>query len=323
MTAPAPIPATTSASRFVAPVWLWSFVGAALVWGLSVAVAGQGAGGMLTTALAFSVFTVMVGLGQMAVVTLGPGNIDLSIPANIGLASAVAMKVMDGADGMIAVGLLAALGAGVAIGAFNYLLIWLLRIPPIIATLSASFIIQSVGISYGRGLQIKPPPAFTEFTLARIAGVPILFPAAVILSLLAGLVLHRTIYGRTVSATGQNMRAARLAGLAVGRTRLLTYILSGALAALCGALLAGFSGGSSLSMGREYLLASIAVVVLGGTSVAGGRAVVTGLWGGALFLFMISTLLNTAGFGSGLRDVLTGLIIIAAIAATGSREGTR
>lgn len=309
--------------KLVLPVWAWSFAGAAVVWALSVVVAGQGAVGMLTTALAFSVFTVMVGLGQMFVITLGPGNVDLSIPATIGLASAIAMKVMGGADGMVLAGLAAAVGAGVAIGLGNYLLIWLLRIPPIVATLSASFIIQSAGISYGRGLQMKPPPAFSDFALSRIAGVPILFPAAVVLSIAAAIVLRRTIYGRSVLATGQNMRAARLAGLSVGRTRLLTYVLSGALAALCGALLAGFSGGSSLSMGKEYLLASIAVVVLGGTSVAGGRANVPGLWGGALFLFMISTLLNTAGFGSGLRDVFTGLIIVGAIALAGSRDAAR
>jgi ribose transport system permease protein len=265
----------------------------------------------------------MVGLGQMFVITLGPGNVDLSIPATIGLASAVAMKVMDGQNSLILWGLLAALACGILIGGFNYLLIRLLRIPPIVATLSSSFIIQSVGISYGRGLQIKPPAALSDFTFSRFLGVPVLAIVAIALSVVAGIVLHRTIYGRTVLATGQNMRAARFAGLSVERTRLLTYVLSGALAALCGALLAGFSGGSSLSMGREYLLTSIAVVVLGGTSVAGGRANVPGLWGGALFLFMVSTLLNTAGFGSGLRDVFTGLIIVAAIAITGTRQALR
>ncbi|WP_233553377.1 ABC transporter permease [Teichococcus wenyumeiae] len=305
------------------PVWSWSFLAALLVWVLSFTIAGQGAGGMLVAALSFSAFTVMVGLGQMFVITLGPGNVDLSIPATIGLASAVAMKVMGGQDGMIAVGLLAALGCGLLIGGFNYLLIRLLRIPPIVATLSASLIIQSVGISYGRGLQIKPPPALTDATFARLLGVPVLAIAAIVLSVIAAILLQRTIYGRTVLAAGQNMRAAHFAGLSVERARLLTYILSGGLAALCGALLAGFSGGSSLSMGREYLLSSIAVVVLGGTSVAGGRANVPGLWGGALFLFMVSTLLNTAGFGSGLRDVFTGLIIVAGIAITGTRQALR
>ena len=305
------------------PVWLWSFLGALLVWVVSFTIAGQGASGMLVAALSFSVFTVIVGLGQMFVITLGPGNVDLSIPATIGLASAVAMKLMDGHNSFILVGLAGALACGIAVGGFNYLLIRLLRIPPIVATLSASFIIQSVGISYGRGLQIKPPSAFTDFTFARLMGVPVLAIAAIVLSILAGLLLHKTIYGRTVLAAGQNMRAARFAGLSVERARLMTYLMSGVLAALCGALLAGFSGGSSLSMGREYLLSSIAVVVLGGTSVAGGRANVPGLWGGALFLFMVSTLLNTAGFGSGLRDVFTGLIIVAAIALAGSREAPR
>ena len=119
---------------------------------------------MIQAALALSVFMVIVGIGQMFVITLGPGNVDLSLPANIGLASAVAMKVMDGSDAMILVGIAAALASGTAIGLANYLLIWALRIPPIIATLSASFIIQSIDISYGRGLQIKPPPGFAAFT---------------------------------------------------------------------------------------------------------------------------------------------------------------
>lgn len=145
---------------FLTRPWIWSYLGALLVWLAAIAFThGYGAGGMITAALALAVFCVITGVAQMFVITLGPGNVDLSLPANIGLASAVAMKVMHGSDAMIAAGLLAALVSGICIGIANYLLIWLLRIPPIIATLSASFIIQSVGISYGRGLQIKPPPA--------------------------------------------------------------------------------------------------------------------------------------------------------------------
>ncbi|RVD05140.1 ABC transporter permease, partial [Mesorhizobium sp. M7A.F.Ca.ET.027.02.1.1] len=131
----------TSVKSLLAKPWIWSFIGALLVWLATIAfTGGYGAGGMVTAALSLAVFTVIVGVGQMFVITLGPGNVDLSLPANIGLASAVAMKVMDGNDSMIAVGLLAALACGAAIGAANYLLIWALRIPPIIATLSASFI---------------------------------------------------------------------------------------------------------------------------------------------------------------------------------------
>ena len=93
--------------------WVWSFAGALLVWVAAIAyTGGQGAGGMATAALSLAVFTVIVGVGQMFVVALGPGNVDLSLPANIGLASAVAMKVMDGSDAMIAVGGLNEYAAG-------------------------------------------------------------------------------------------------------------------------------------------------------------------------------------------------------------------
>src|SRR5262249_30880648 len=130
--------------------WLWSYAGALAMWLIAIAfTGGQGAGGMLTAALALAQFTVIAGIGQMFVITLGPGNFDLWLPATIGLASAVAMKVMDGQDALVAIGLLAALATGAAIGAANYLLIRALAIPPIIATLSASFIIQSADISYG------------------------------------------------------------------------------------------------------------------------------------------------------------------------------
>src|SRR5580692_3314147 len=128
--------------------WIWSYLGAFLVWLAAIVFTrGYGAGGMLTAALALAVFSVIAGVAQMFVITLGPGNVDLSLPANIGLASAVAMKMMNGSDSLIAVGFLGALASGIGIGIFNYLLIWLLRIPPIISTLSASFIIQSAGIS--------------------------------------------------------------------------------------------------------------------------------------------------------------------------------
>ena len=97
--------------------WIWSFIGALLVWLAAIIfTGGHGAGGMITAALSLAVFTVIVGLGQMFVITLGPGNVDLSLPANIGLASAVAMKVMDGQDSRIAVGLLAALASVAMIG---------------------------------------------------------------------------------------------------------------------------------------------------------------------------------------------------------------
>lgn len=308
--------------RLLAHAWVWSFIGAGLVWLAAVAfTGGTGAGGMLTAALSLAVFTVIAGTGQMLVITLGPGNVDLSLPANIGLASAVAMKLMDGDDAWVLPGLLAALASGLAVGVANYALIRALRIPPIIATLSASFVIQSVDISYGRGLQIKPPDGFADFTNIQLAGVPLLALLTVLFAAAAGLLLHRTGFGRGISAIGQNMRAARLAGVPVERVRLATYALCGTLGGLDGALLAGYFRGANVDIGNEYLLASIAVVVIGGTSVAGGRGSVAGVWGGALFLVLLLTMLNTFGVSAGLRLVLTGLIIVAVVTAAGGRAG--
>ncbi|RWL21392.1 MAG: ABC transporter permease [Mesorhizobium sp.] len=308
----------------LAKPWIWSFIGALLVWLATITfTGGYGGGGMITAALSLAVFTVIVGVGQMFVITLGPGNVDLSLPANIGLASAVAMKVMDGNDAMIAVGLLAAVACGMAVGAANYLLIWALRIPPIIATLSASFIIQSIDISYGRGLQIKPPPGFANFTNWQILGIPVLAILTVLFTIGAAIALQRMIYGRSVLAIGQNIRAAWLAGVNVGRIRFLTYTLSGALGGLDGALLAGYFRGANVDIGNEYLLASIAVVVIGGTSVAGGKANVPGVWGAALFLVLLLTMLNTFGVSAGVRLLLTGLIIVGVITAAGGQKALR
>jgi ribose transport system permease protein len=302
--------------------WALSFVGAALVWlGAIAYTGGMGAGGMLTTALSLAVFTVIVGVGQMFVITLGPGNIDLSLPANIGLASAVAMKTMD--SGGVALGLAAAIGCGLAVGGANYLLIWALRIPPIIATLSSSFIIHSIDIAYGRGLQIKPPPGFADFTNIEFAGLPLLAILVGLFTLGAGVALSRTIYGRSVLAIGQNARAARFAGVKVEPIRFATYAMCGALAGLDGALLAGYFRGANVDIGDEYQLLSIAVVVIGGTSVAGGKANVPGVWGGALFLVLLQTMLNTYGVSAGLRLLLTGLIIVAIIAAAGGEKPGR
>lgn len=315
---------TAAVRSLLSRPWIWSFVGAGLVWLAAAAfTGGYGAGGMLTAALSLAVFTVIVGVGQMFVITLGPGNVDLSLPANIGLASAVAMKTMAGDDGRLALGLSAALLCGLLVGVANYLLIWALRIPPIIATLSASFIIQSVDISYGRGLQIKPPPGFADFTNIQWFGVPLLAILTILFAIAANVALHRTIWGRSVTAIGQNIRAARLAGVRVEPVRFATYALCGALGGIGGALLAGYFRGANVDIGNEYLLASIAVVVIGGTSVSGGDANLPGVWGGALFLVLLLTMLNTFGVSAGVRLVATGLIIVAVITAAGGEKRAR
>lgn len=313
--------AAAFANSLLRKPWIWAYIGAVAVWlGTAIFTMFQGSGEVLTAAFAFATFFVIVAIGQMFVITLGPGNVDLSIPATMTLGGTVAMKIMNTDDSMIAVGFAAALGCGIGVGLFNYGLIRVLRIPPIIATLSASFIIQSLAIAYNRGLRIKPPPLLADFATGRIMGMPILAICAIALAGLMTVVLARSMYGRSVVAIGQNEKAAHLAGIRVERTKFLTYLMSAVLAAACGYFLSGFSGGAALNMGEEYLLASIAVVVIGGTSVAGGYSNVPGLWGAALFLFLMVTMLNTFGASAGIRLIMTGLIIIAVITIAGGNK---
>ncbi|MEZ5823526.1 MAG: ABC transporter permease [Geminicoccaceae bacterium] len=305
-----------SISALLRRPWLWAWLGALAVWLATAAyTGGRGSTEVLSTALTFGAFFVIVALGQMFVITLGPGNVDLSIPACMTLAGTVAMKTMGGSAAMLAPGLLLALLIGLFVGTANYTLIRLLRLPPIIATLSSSFIFQSMAIWWNRGLRVKPPELLAEFTTTKIAGVPLLAILVILLAIAGHILLTRTVFGRSVIAIGQNPRAAHLAGIGVERVKAATYLMCATLAGLCGYLLAGFSGGAALNMGEEYLLSSIAVVVIGGTSVAGGFANVPGLWGAALFLFLLVTMLNTIGAGAGIRMVMTGLIIIGVIVA--------
>ena len=307
-------------NRLFKQPWIWAWISAAASpMATAFVIGSDGAVQVASAALTFGAFFVIVGIGQMFVITLGPGNVDLSIPATMTLAATVAMKTMDGDSSLIPVGLALALGIGAAIGAVNFALILLLRIPPIIATLSASFLIQSTAIWYNRGLRVKPPEPLAEFTTAKIAGLPVVALVVLLLAIAAHVRLTRTVYGRSVIAIGQNQRAASLAGIDVELIRAITYIQCAMLAALCGFLVAGFSGGAALNMGAEYLLSSIAVVVIGGTSVAGGFANVPGLWGASLFLFLVVTMLNTFGAGAGVRMILTGTIIIAVIVAASWR----
>jgi ribose transport system permease protein len=305
--------------------WIWAWLATAAVWAVTIAAtSGASAGGLTQAAFTFAAFSVIVGLGQMFVITLGPGNIDLSIPATMTLAGTVSLKFMAEQNGLILPGLLIALGIGAGIGIVNYALIAALRIPPIIATLATSFIIQSTAIWTNRGLRVKPPEWLASASTGNIGGLPNVALIALALTILAWIVLERTAFGRRVTAIGQSMAAARMAGVPVDGVRLATYVLCATLAGLCGFLLACFSGGAALNMGAEYLLASIAVVVIGGSSVAGGNSNVPGIWGAALFMFIVVSMLNTYGFGAGPRLILTGLIIIAVIlAASARRNGTR
>jgi ribose transport system permease protein len=298
--------------------WLWSFIGAVVIFAV-ISLASGNSWVTLGVSSAFASFLVLVGIGQMLVITTGPGNIDLSIPYTVAISGLAAMKVMNGIDAGIPLGILAGLATGTAIGLFNYGLILFGRIPPMIATLGSGFVIQSVAIAYFRGLQIKPPRGFDVFVSIRFGQLPVLFVFVLAVSVVVHMVLTYSKYGRFIHAIGQNMKAAILSGIRVHSMKAISYVLCGQLAALTGILLSGFSGGASLDMGTEYMLNSIAVVVLGGSSIAGGNSNMPGIIGASLFLCLMTNLLNILNLGAGLRYILTGLIIVAVIFASGEK----
>lgn len=301
--------------------WIWAWAATIAVWMVTVAAtSGASAAGLTQAAFTFAAFSVIVGIGQMFVITLGPGNIDLSIPATMTLAGTVSLKFMAEQNGLIVPGLVIALSIGVGVGIANYALIKALRIPPIVATLAMSFIVQSTAVWTNRGLRVRPPDWLASASTGNLWGIPNVAIIAFVLTIGAWFLLERTPFGRRVTAIGQSMGAARMAGVAVDGVRLMTYTLCSTLAGLCGFLLACFSGGAALNMGAEYLLASIAVVVIGGSSVAGGNSNVPGIWGAALFMFLVVSMLNTYGFGAGPRLILTGVIILTVILAASMRR---
>lgn len=300
--------------------WIWSFLAALVVWLLTLFTAeGRGAMETLAVALQFATFFAIVGIGQMLAIAAGPGNIDLSIPGVMTLAGYLSMGLMNGSNSGLWVGLAAGIAVGIGAGAFNAALIQLLRIPPLIGTLASGFIFQSMAIAYSRTSVAKPAPVLVAFALDRVFGIPVIALLFIALTAAVAIALRRSVFGRSVLAIGQNWRAARLAGLAVGRTIALVYLVSGILAALAGILLSAYSGGAALDMGQSYLLMSIAVVVLGGTSIAGGEARPAGLWGAAILLDLVVTMLNVMRVGAGLRYVVTGLIIIGVLALAKGR----
>lgn len=301
--------------------WIWAYLAAFLAFvATSLISGGAGAGSLLYAALTFASFAAIVGIGQMFVITLGPGNVDLSIPASMTLSATLALKFMGTDSQLILPGILIALGVGVGCGMFNFALILLLRIPPIIATLSSSFLFQSLAIWSNRGLRIKPPEPLADFATGGFLGIPNVAIVTIVLAVLAWLVLERAIAGRWVLAIGQNLRAAQLSSVPVNSVRFAVYVTSAVLASLAGFLLANFSGGANLNMGTEYMLMSIAVVVIGGSSIAGGNSNVPGICGAALFMFLIVSMLNSYGFGAGVRLILTGIIIVAVVVLASKRR---
>jgi ribose transport system permease protein len=271
------------------------------------------------TLIILSSFLIILALGQGTVILTG--GLDLSVPWVIGFCGNLAAGAISGSNiaSIWVVPLVLLLGG--LIGAVNGLGIVVLGLPPIVITLAMNGILQGAALVYSNGTPSGfSSPGLHWFMTGHVAGVApvVLFIALFIVA--SVVLLGGTVFGRRVYAIGNSVTVARLSGVNVPRTLVLVYALSGFCSALVGILLTGFSGQASLGMGDDYLLPSIAVVVVGGTLITGGRGHYVGMLGGALLLTALQTLLDGTNLPHAVRDIIYGLVVLGAVLALRERS---
>ncbi len=265
-------------------------------------------------------FLAILALGQGTVILTG--GLDLSIPWTIGLCGILLAGMVKGSDAALVYAVPLVLMVGVLIGALNGLGIVALGLSPIVMTLAVNGLLQGVALLYSGGTPDGfSSPMLRAFMTAKIFGVTPIVPFLAVFGVFAVLLLGRTAFGRRVYAIGNSERAAELSGIPVKRTVISVYMLSGFCSALVGILLTGFSGQASLGMGDEYLLPSIAVVVVGGALITGGRGSYVGMIGGVVLLTALQMLLAGTTIPNSARSILYGLVILGAIIALRDRRG--
>jgi ribose transport system permease protein len=275
-------------------------------------------------------FLGIIAAGQTLVIISGGEGIDLSAGAVVTLSAILVFRITGGDNAQIPVGLAAALGAGAAIGFVNGLGITLLSIPPLVMTLGMTGVVTGTVLIVTQGQLIGKTPDL----MARLISEPLLLgiPGVVFFWLIFGagmwLLLERTAYGRRLFAIGVNRTAARLSGVRVGRMVILTFTLSGMLAALGGFMLLGFSQTVFLNLGEPYLFPSIAAVVVGGTLLSGGKGSYWGTMSGALVLTLIDSLLvglraRIPGLGEAHKLIILGVILVLLLSLYGRQRALR
>jgi ribose transport system permease protein len=298
--------------------WIWASAAVLFLWFTLSLVTSSFSVSSLSGVAVSSSFLAFCALGQMAVVTTGRGNIDLSIASVMTLSAYLALIVMGGSDARLAAGLATTLALGLVVGLTNALLVVLCRIPAIIATLATGYILATATLLANRAIPgFKVAPAIHFLATGRIGGVPVIVLVALGVTVLFSILLGYTAYGRMLSAVGQNVRAARLAGVRSSRVTASAFVASSILAAFTGVLLGGYVGGAFLEMGQPYLLQSLGAVVLGGTLIFGGGATSLGTLLGSMLLVLVVTTMQIAGLPPGVQDVVQGVVIITVLALAG------
>lgn len=256
-----------------------------------------------------------VAIGQTIV--LISGGLDLSVGSTVILADVLAAMIINGRSDLAFPVTLLVLGIGALIGLVNGLLITRFNVVPFIATLGMNFIVYGAALVYSGGAPRGDIPANMRFWGNGFIGG--FFPSAaliwIIVTLLAALLLRRTVFGRQLVATGANRRAARLAGVDDKRVTLTAYMFSSLMASAGGLLLVAYVGTGTLEVGTDFLLGSIAASVIGGTPFEGGRGTIWGTFGGILFLMVLYSILTVLALPTSGRRMVEGIIILIAVAA--------
>lgn len=269
--------------------------------------------------LVLSSFLAILALGQGAVILTG--GLDLSLPWMIGLVGIVTAGLISGSDAATAWAVPFGLLLGTALGALNGAGIVVLGLPPIVMTLAMNGLLQGAALVCSGGTPAGfASPVERWFMTGRLGGVTPVIWFLVPFVAAAVLLLGRTPFGLRLYAVGNSPLVAKLSGVGVGGTLVGAYALSGFCAALVGVLLSGFSGQASLGMGDDYLLPSIAAVVVGGALITGGRGHYLGMLGGALILTALSTLLAGTTLPSAVRNIIFGLVVLGAVLALRERN---
>lgn len=271
-----------------------------------------GSWSQVETVLVLGFFLVILSFGQGLVIL--SGGLDLSLPSLITLGGILATSWIGAGNPMQWYLLPCVLAACGLVGLVSAAGIVWLKVPPFIMTMAMSIIVASALLGYTSG---TPRGAAPDFAIAlmkgRLSGIPLPIVVLIGFVLLGWLFQSRSVIGRYFYAVGTNEDAARIAGVPLTLARILPYVISAMCAGFVGIALVGYSNGATLRMGDDYLLPSIASVVIGGSSILGGRGTFLGTVGGAILLTTLGTIISALGLEFGLRTIIEGSIVLIAL----------
>lgn len=262
---------------------------------------------------------VVLAIGMTFVIT--GGGIDLSIGSQVALIGVIMSSWIHSAEWPIGLAILGALLLGTLIGAFNGTLIAITGIPDFIITLAGLELFRGLALLHSAGtIWDRFPSPFRSIAITRILGIPLPVIIALVFTAIGVFVYKRTHYGRYTIAIGGNPRAAEVCGISRKRYKLYNYMMMGALCGVGAVLLVSRIDSAQATMGAQYEIHVIAAVIMGGTSLFGGRGNIVGSLVGALILAIIANVLVIIGVDFFWRLVATGIIIILAVALNLWRE---